>query len=82
MFVDKHLDEAGYDKWSNGYENWGEQPDNEGDDEHCGSMFRDGTLNDINCDVKALFVCEKTLANPDQKQNIIQTSTEESIVLV
>ncbi|XP_077285515.1 hemolymph lipopolysaccharide-binding protein-like [Arctopsyche grandis] len=49
------LKESGYDKWSSG------QPDNYEGKEHCGSMFRDGTLNDIECSEKAMFVCEKTL---------------------
>jgi len=53
------LDKAGYDVWA---EN---QPDHFQGNEHCGSMFRDGKLNDIGCDIKALFYCEKVLkGNP------------------
>lgn len=56
------MKEAGYDNWSTGYEGSAPQPDNENGNEHCGSMYRDGTLNDVNCDTKAMFICEKILS--------------------
>ncbi|XP_077284181.1 secretory phospholipase A2 receptor-like isoform X2 [Arctopsyche grandis] len=52
----KSLSENGYENWSNG------QPDNFQNKEHCGSMFRDGTLNDVDCNARQMFVCEKTLS--------------------
>lgn len=59
-FSGKSLSENGYENWSNG------QPDNFQNKEHCGSMFRDGTLNDVDCNARQMFVCEKTLSYTQQ----------------
>ncbi|KAJ0180626.1 hypothetical protein K1T71_004030 [Dendrolimus kikuchii] len=48
---DTTLEEAGYTRWGN------QQPDG-GDNERCGSMFYEGTLNDIACNQKCIFICE------------------------
>ncbi|CAG4910852.1 unnamed protein product [Colias eurytheme] len=45
----------GYTRWGNG------QPDG-GEREKCGSMFYNGKLNDINCDVKCFFICEHEIS--------------------
>ncbi|XP_032524376.2 uncharacterized protein LOC116775585 [Danaus plexippus] len=47
------LVEAGFDLWS---EN---QPDNAGPGEYCGGMFRHGRLDDVWCNERGPFVCEK-----------------------
>lgn len=49
----------GDDLQSIGYANWGlNEPNNLGGNEHCGSMHFTGTLNDLDCDVPAVFICE------------------------
>lgn len=58
IILGKYLADAGYNKWELG------QPDNWRNEEHCGSMYRNGLLNDVACDVKAMFVCEKQIASP------------------
>ncbi|XP_022827244.1 macrophage mannose receptor 1-like [Spodoptera litura] len=47
------LDEAGYSKFAGG------EPNNAFTSEFCGSMYRSGLYNDINCKQLSLFVCEK-----------------------
>ncbi|XP_013145994.1 PREDICTED: uncharacterized protein LOC106109137 [Papilio polytes] len=52
-FTGDTLEEAGYSSWA------GNQPDG-GENERCGSMFYEGSLNDIGCDThRCFFVCEK-----------------------
>ncbi|XP_077284208.1 C-type mannose receptor 2-like isoform X2 [Arctopsyche grandis] len=46
----KPLNKAGYDNWAPN------QPDNYNNNERCGSMFRDGSLNDVNCMTRAMFM--------------------------
>jgi hypothetical protein len=53
----KALSDTGYEMWGSG------QPDISDDKGHCGSMFRDGLLNDVDCETRAMFVCEKPLSN-------------------
>ncbi|XP_066995415.1 hemolymph lipopolysaccharide-binding protein isoform X2 [Anabrus simplex] len=43
---------ANYVDWANG------QPDNATGTEHCASIFNNGQLNDINCNVRLPFMCE------------------------
>ncbi|CAH0721768.1 unnamed protein product, partial [Brenthis ino] len=45
------LEDSGYSKWGGG------QPDGKGQ-EMCGSMFYNGSLNDIGCDRLLFFICE------------------------
>lgn len=52
FFTGTTLYEAGYTRWGI------QQPDG-GDKERCGSMFYDGTLNDIACNQKCFFICER-----------------------
>ncbi|XP_078050156.1 hemolymph lipopolysaccharide-binding protein-like [Augochlora pura] len=53
-------------------DHWGVQPDNYGGKQNCGSLYRDGRLNDVPCTMKLPFFCEKTAATngtcpePDQ----------------
>ncbi|XP_063619072.1 C-type mannose receptor 2-like [Cydia splendana] len=47
---------AGYNRWSDG------QPDNPGV-QNCGAMFRNGLLDDNNCDNTLPFICEKDPAS-------------------
>ncbi|XP_075988383.1 macrophage mannose receptor 1-like [Anticarsia gemmatalis] len=42
------------------------QPDNSNNNEHCGALFRKGNLNDVNCDTRYYFICEK---NPEYTTN-------------
>lgn len=51
----KTLAEAGYEKWSELSDG---QPDNKSDDEYCGGMMVDGTLDDIPCNFPFPFICE------------------------
>lgn len=46
------LEDSGYAKWDN------KQPDNAGGDETCGTMFYNGKLNDLSCNLKCFFICE------------------------
>ncbi|GBP24739.1 hypothetical protein EVAR_79586_1 [Eumeta japonica] len=50
------LEEAGYAKWGN------LQPDGNAD-ELCGTMFYDGLLNDLNCDLATFFICEHDISS-------------------
>ncbi|CAB3222953.1 unnamed protein product [Arctia plantaginis] len=47
------LQEAGFTTFSK------LQPDNAGNSEYCGSVFRSGLLNDAGCDTHYAFICEK-----------------------
>lgn len=53
----KSLKEAGYEKWARGEPNNGK-----GSIEDCGSMFKDGRLNDMPCWKKCGFVCELNIS--------------------
>ncbi|XP_013180421.1 PREDICTED: C-type mannose receptor 2-like [Papilio xuthus] len=67
-FTGDTLEEAGYAVWGGG------QPDG-GENERCGSMFYDGTLNDIGCEThKCFFICEKYITPHlvDDKINEVQ----------
>lgn len=49
----KPLEDSGYAVWRSG------EPNNWiGSGEYCGAMHIEGTLNDIQCDVRAGFICE------------------------
>ncbi|KAJ4446845.1 hypothetical protein ANN_13543 [Periplaneta americana] len=47
---------TGFTRWTNAA-----QPDNAGGHENCGSVHRDGSLNDITCSWKLTFFCEMEL---------------------
>ncbi|XP_051154908.1 hemolymph lipopolysaccharide-binding protein-like [Leptopilina boulardi] len=49
------LSKSGYTRWSN---EWGGQPDNGGGKQNCGVFMKDGTLDDVSCDVPFAFFCE------------------------
>nr|AQY54441.1 immulectin 5 [Hepialus xiaojinensis] len=50
------LSQTGFAQWSPG------QPDNAGQNENCGHMYRSGLLNDINCSsYKLIFFCERDI---------------------
>lgn len=53
----RSLAEAGYAKWGP------DEPNNEGGTEDCGSVRKDGLLNDVGCGIKAAFACELPLVN-------------------
>ncbi|CAK1545330.1 unnamed protein product [Leptosia nina] len=44
-----------------GYCKWGHNQPDGGDNETCGSMFYNGKLNDINCEQKCFFICEREI---------------------
>jgi hypothetical protein len=46
---------TGYTTWSDKY---GGQPDNGGGLQNCGGLFKDGGLDDINCEMPFAFFCE------------------------
>ncbi|XP_069694779.1 hemolymph lipopolysaccharide-binding protein-like [Periplaneta americana] len=52
----KPLGSTGFIRWSSD-----RQPDNAGGNEDCGSMHRNGGLNDITCSSKLYFICELEL---------------------
>ncbi|XP_069696355.1 hemolymph lipopolysaccharide-binding protein-like [Periplaneta americana] len=52
----KPLASTGFTRWTNAA-----QPDNSGGQENCGSVHRDGSLNDITCSWKLTFFCEMEL---------------------
>ncbi|XP_076382476.1 uncharacterized protein LOC117225762 [Megalopta genalis] len=45
-----------FNEWS---DKWGVQPDNFGGHQNCGTLYRDGKLNDVPCTMKLPFFCEK-----------------------
>lgn len=45
-----------YNVWSS---KWGRQPDNFGGAQNCGTLYRDGKLNDVPCSIKLPFFCER-----------------------
>ncbi|XP_003704952.1 hemolymph lipopolysaccharide-binding protein-like [Megachile rotundata] len=49
------LAKTGYTEWSDKYNG---QPDNTGGVQNCGSIFRDGKMDDIRCDLPHAFFCE------------------------
>lgn len=49
------LSKSGYTRWSN---EWGGQPDNGGGKQNCGVFMKDGSLDDVSCDVPFAFFCE------------------------
>jgi hypothetical protein len=51
-FSGKRLGSTGYNPWLP------RQPDNAGGKEDCGSLHRNGGLNDISCPLKLAFFCE------------------------
>lgn len=57
LILGKPLSESGYTTWA------ATQPDNRDGQEHCGAMYRNGGLNDGNCETRAMFVCERNLSN-------------------
>ncbi|XP_046146156.1 hemolymph lipopolysaccharide-binding protein-like [Osmia bicornis bicornis] len=46
---------TGFTVWSNSGTG---QPDNTGGVQHCAGMLRDGTMDDINCNIRHAFFCE------------------------
>ncbi|XP_046737161.1 hemolymph lipopolysaccharide-binding protein-like [Diprion similis] len=48
----KSLATVGYYEWQSG------NPNNDGNNENCGSVYRNGQLNDITCAKSVAFVCE------------------------
>uniref|UniRef100_A0A2H1WDB6 SFRICE_007235 n=1 Tax=Spodoptera frugiperda TaxID=7108 RepID=A0A2H1WDB6_SPOFR len=59
------LVEAGYSKFSSG------EPNNSTAGEFCGSIYRNGLLNDLWCEKPAPFICEK-----DPKYPVVCCVTE------
>ncbi|XP_076279064.1 uncharacterized protein LOC143208479 [Lasioglossum baleicum] len=49
------IDDVFHD-WSS---KWGRQPDNFGGAQNCGTLYRDGKLNDVPCTINLPFFCEK-----------------------
>lgn len=49
------LYKTGYARWS---DKWGGQPDNGSGKQNCGTLMRDGDLDDVACDVPFAFFCE------------------------
>lgn len=57
MSTGQSLKDAGFDKFFPG------EPNN-GTAEYCGSVFRNGYLNDLSCDKHFAFICEKQINYP------------------
>ncbi|EZA56438.1 hypothetical protein DMN91_009740 [Ooceraea biroi] len=55
------LAKTGYSKWS---ERWGGQPDNGGGKQHCGSLVKDGSMDDVACEIMLPFFCELPMIQP------------------
>lgn len=66
MFSGQTLKQAGFTTFSKG------QPDNAGNSEYCGSVFRSGLLNDANCEAHYAFICEKKPEYPAVRDNVGQ----------
>jgi len=49
------LAKTGYTKWS---DKWGGQPDNGGGKQHCGALMKEGSMDDLACDIPYAFFCE------------------------
>lgn len=39
--------------------NWANEPNNAGGNENCAAMYVGGRYNDLPCDAKSYFICEK-----------------------
>ena len=58
--LDEKLNDIGYVNWAPG------EPNNEGNvGERCGSMKKQGGLNDLLCSRLAQFFCERFFSNDD-----------------
>lgn len=53
--MDVPLESTGYSKWN--LKN-GNQPDNQSNKQHCGSLAKDGGMNDDDCNLIQYFFCE------------------------
>ncbi|KAG8036840.1 hypothetical protein G9C98_004162, partial [Cotesia typhae] len=49
------LHKNGYTKWS---DRWGGQPDNGGGVQNCGSLLKEGGMDDVSCNAQFAFFCE------------------------
>lgn len=49
------LHKYGYAKWS---DRWGGQPDNGGLVQNCGTLLKDGGMDDVSCNAQFAFFCE------------------------
>lgn len=45
----------GYTKWS---DRWGVQPDNGGGVQNCGTLLKEGGMDDVSCNAQFAFFCE------------------------
>lgn len=57
------MSEAGFATFNAG------EPNNIGNNETCGSVWRTGLLNDHNCDIILAFICEKPVEFPVDLRN-------------
>lgn len=64
VFSGQSIQNAGFAKWAPG------QPDNHRNHEYCGSVYRSGLLNDVDCDEKFAFICEKKPDYPPVCSNV------------
>lgn len=53
-----------------GYKTWGSNQPDGGDKENCGSMFYNGKLNDISCNKKCFFICEREIPLLENSINV------------
>ena len=53
-FSGQVLEEAGYGRFSPG------EPNNAGGGQYCGSIYRNGLIDDMFCYEPAVFICEKS----------------------
>ncbi|CAH0719677.1 unnamed protein product, partial [Brenthis ino] len=67
------IKDAGYSSWSMG------EPSNSDGDEYCGTIFRNGHLNDEPCSKRNVFICEKDVIlvqKEDSTENLYTTESE------
>lgn len=70
VFLGKTLQSTGYVKW----DPIGGEPNNYGGNEDCGSMTKQGTLNDIGCEYPTVFFCE--IASIYPRTNLGKVTTD------
>lgn len=57
---------------------WNQEPNNNGGNENCATMYSGGRFNDLNCDAKQHFICERLVAGYTQSSSStlkMETST-------
>ncbi|XP_061178451.1 macrophage mannose receptor 1-like [Saccostrea echinata] len=61
--------------------NWANEPNNAGGNENCAAMYKGGRFNDLPCDAKAYFICQKPVPGFQSSSSIVTPSFVACFVL-